>query len=77
MIPQYRKVLTAIGLSAFTVVVATYPILYVSKGPTVATAGEGDGLNGDAIVRGAYVNAGSRDIGRDPKAGTYGHRLGD
>jgi hypothetical protein len=31
-------------------------------------------LSGDAIVRGAYVNAGSRDIGPDPQAEKYRSR---
>ena len=29
------------------------------------------GLTGEAIVRGAYVNTGSRDVGRDPQAGRH------
>ena len=28
-------------------------------------------LNNDAIIRGAYINTGSKDIGPDPKAFTY------
>jgi len=28
-------------------------------------------LNGDAVIRGAYVNAGSKDIGPDPSAEKY------
>ena len=31
-------------------------------------------LNADAAIRGAYVNAGSKDIGLDPNAGKYGSR---
>jgi hypothetical protein len=31
-------------------------------------------LSGDAIVRGAYVNAGSRDVGPDPNAAKYASR---
>ena len=31
-------------------------------------------INADAAIRGAYVNSGSKDIGIDPKAGTYGRR---
>jgi hypothetical protein len=28
-------------------------------------------MNADAAIRGAYVNAGSKDIGIDPNAGKY------
>ena len=32
------------------------------------------GLSGDAVIRGAYVNTGSRDVGIDRDAGRYQQR---
>ena len=69
---QTRKLLTGIGLLGVTALVASYPVYYVTRGPKVSLTEEP--LSGDAIVRGAYVNSGSRDVGKDPKVGTYGRR---
>ena len=61
------KALTAFGLIIFVGVVATYPVLYATKGPRLSDKA----LSGDAIIRGAYINTGSRDAGPDPRAGNY------
>lgn len=62
-----RNMMVAVGLVAFVGSMASFPFVYKRYylgGRNLSTSREA--LPGQAIVRGAYVNTGSRDIGPDP-----------
>ena len=61
--------LVVAGLVLFGGAAAAYPVLYALKAPKPSLGDKP--LNGDATIRGAYVNAGSRDVGPDPDAGKH------
>lgn len=48
---------------------AAFPLFYVKTGPSL-TAREGP-LSGQDLIRGAYVNTASKDIGIDPDYHKY------
>lgn len=62
----------AIGLAFFTAAAAAYPLIYTLNGPQLL--GSDKGLSPDSIIRGAYVNTGSKDAGRDPAYGLMPQR---
>lgn len=67
-----RNLVVVIGLTIFGGLTAAFPVWYASNGPRLT---KGDkALVGETAGRGAYVNAGSKDIGRDPRAGSYVNR---
>jgi hypothetical protein len=61
--------LVVAGTLAVLAAAAAYPVLYALKAPKPSLGNKP--LNGDATIRGAYVNAGSRDVGPDPDAARY------
>lgn len=65
---NYLVAATLVGL---VTAVALYPFFYVRQAPKLQYSDKA--LTGDALVRGNYVNTGSRDVGPDPKANTYSY----
>lgn len=61
--------LLAAGLVLFGAGMAAFPMLYVKTGPSLANR-EGP-LAGQDIIRGAYVNTASKDVGIDPDYHKY------
>lgn len=64
-----RNAIVVVGLTIFGGLCAAYPFWYARHGPRLTKSESA--IVGEAAARGAYVNAGSKDIGPDPKAGTY------
>ncbi|KAL0044523.1 hypothetical protein WJX82_011108 [Trebouxia sp. C0006] len=60
--PSNNK-LVAAGLLGFIGLSASFPFVFARTGPTVDSSKP---LSGQAAVRGAYINSGSKDIGPDP-----------
>jgi hypothetical protein len=61
---RLRNAAYVVGLLALTGSFAAYPFL-ASRGSTNLTLRD-QGLTGSQIMRGAYVNSGSHDVGLDP-----------
>jgi hypothetical protein len=62
---RVRNVLMAGGLVAFAGFFAFSPLL-IKKHHTKNLTTSATPLGGNAIMRGAYINTGSRDVGPDP-----------
>lgn len=62
------KVAMGIGLTAFTFAAGAFPFLYSirMKQQDRNLLQQDDKLSGSQVGRGAYVNTGSRDAGKDP-----------
>ena len=56
----------AAGLVAFAGAMASFPLLYKKHGIGRNLSTTPEALPGQAVVRGAYNNSGSKDIGADP-----------
>lgn len=67
--PAKSNALVAAGLIAFGAGMALFPLFYTRTGPQLANK-EG-ALSGQAIIRGAYVNTASKDVGIDPDYHKY------
>ncbi|KAL2608180.1 hypothetical protein R1flu_026753 [Riccia fluitans] len=58
-----RNAMTALGLAAFAACGLTFPLfLWVNTAPIIDTSKP---LPPQAVMRGPYVNTGSRDVGPD------------
>ncbi|KAL3137299.1 hypothetical protein ABBQ32_006839 [Trebouxia sp. C0010 RCD-2024] len=68
-----RNSVVASGLIAFISLAAAFPFLLARTGPTVDSSKP---LSGQAVVRGAYINSGSKDIGPDPTRYDSKHGIG-
>jgi hypothetical protein len=55
-----------LGLIAFALAGASFPYFYLKRQEGKNLLKQEHGLAGQSIVRGAYVNTGSKDIGPDP-----------
>ncbi|KAL6772296.1 hypothetical protein ACKKBG_A29675 [Auxenochlorella protothecoides x Auxenochlorella symbiontica] len=58
----------AAGLVAFMGLMASYPVYVATRGSKLQASERA--LGGDALIRGAYVNTGSKDVGPDPAVHT-------